>query len=169
MRKNKWQLWALIALLAMFIAACSKEEPDKTAVSPPPAPAAVESVRSLDPALLARGAQLFGEHCALCHGPRAQGHPDWQTPGDGSFAAAPPLDGTGNDWKRSRAQLAHTIMQGAQGKDGAEIMPAWKGRLSERDVDAVVAWLQSLWAPDVYDKWLKGQTPAAVPPPAAPP
>ena len=165
MKNNKRQLWALMVLL---VAACSKEEPDKTAVSPP-APAVVESVRSLDPALLARGAQLFGEHCALCHGPRGQGHPDWQTPGDGSFAAAPPLDGTGNDWKRSRAQLVHTIMQGAQGKDGAEIMPAWKGRLSERDVDALVTWLQSLWVPDVYDRWLKSQAPAAVSPAPAPP
>ena len=167
MKKNKRQRWALMALLPLFVTACSNKEPDKTAVSPPPASAVVESARSLDPALLARGAQLFGAHCALCHGPRAQGHPDWQTPGDGSFAAAPPLDGTGNDWKRSRAQLVHTIMQGAQGKDGTETMPAWKGRLSERDVDAVVAWLQSLWAQDVYDKWFKSQTSVAVPP--APP
>lgn len=167
MKKNKRQQWVLMALLSLLVTACNKKEPDNTAVSPPPAPAVVESARSLDPALLARGAQLFVAHCALCHGPRAQGHPDWQTPGDGSFAAAPPLDGTGNDWKRSRAQLVHTIMQGAQGKDGTETMPAWKGRVSERDVDAVVAWLQSLWAPDVYDKWLKSQTPAAVTP--APP
>ena len=152
-----------MALLTIFIAACNKEGPGKIVASSLPAPAVVEGVRSLDPALLARGAQLFGEHCALCHGPRAQGHPDWQTPSDGSFAAAPPLDGTGNDWKRSRAELAHTIMQGAQGKDGAEIMPAWKGRLSEHDVEALVAWLQSLWAPDVYDKWLKSQAATAPP------
>ena len=140
-----------------LLAACSKEDKPAPAVSAPPA------LRHFEPASLVRGATLYEQHCALCHGPQAQGHPDWQTPSDGHFAAAPPLDGTGNDWKRSRAALAATIVTGVKRKsDNEEVMPAWKGRLNDRDVEDVINWLQSLWPTDVYDSWTKTQpsTPA---------
>ncbi len=160
MSKHLWPVMVLAA--AVVVTACSKEDPHKTA-SPPVAspPEAASSGQHFDPARIARGAQLFGEHCSLCHGPRGQGHPDWQTPSDGSFAAAPPVDGTGNDWKRSRVELANTIRNGVKRKDGTEVMPRWQGRLNEQDVEDVVTWLQSLWAPEVYDRWLKHQATAS--------
>jgi mono/diheme cytochrome c family protein len=149
--RNTWLMLAL-ALLA----ACSKEE-DK-AVSPVPPVA----VRHFDPDSITRGARLFEENCAQCHGPQAQGHPDWQTPNDGSFAAAPPLNGTGNDWQRSRAELTATIRNGVRRKsDKVDVMPAWKGRLSERDIEDVINWMQSLWSPEVYEAWSKAQAAAA--------
>ncbi|MEK7758569.1 MAG: cytochrome c [Pseudomonadota bacterium] len=119
-------------------------------------------MRQFDPESVTRGARVFEQNCVLCHGPQAQGHPDWQTPSDGSFAAAPPLNGTGNDWKRSRAMLAATIQNGVRRKsDNVDVMPAWKGRLSERDVEDVLNWLQSLWPADVYDAWSKTQAATA--------
>ena len=119
-------------------------------------------MRQFDPESVTRGARVFEQNCVLCHGPQAQGHPDWQTPSDGSFAAAPPLNGTGNDWKRSRAKLAATIQNGVRRKsDNVDVMPAWKGRLSERDVEDVLNWLQSLWPADVYDAWSKTQAATA--------
>jgi mono/diheme cytochrome c family protein len=161
MLMNK-HLWPVMALAVLAVSACSKETPSKTASPPVESPAeAANSGRHFDPARIARGAQLFQEHCSLCHGPRGQGHPDWATPGDGSFAAAPPLDGTGNDWKRTRAELANTIKTGVQRPDGTEVMPRWQGRLNEQDVDDVVSWLQSLWTPQVYDQWLKNQATAS--------
>jgi mono/diheme cytochrome c family protein len=133
------------------LTACSKQEP-----APPAAPALV--IPHFEPSSLARGAALFGEHCSQCHGPQAQGHPDWQTPSDGQFAAAPPLNGTGNDWKRSRAELAATIRSGVRRKpDNTEIMPAWKGRFSDRDIEDVINYLQSLWPAEVYDAWNKAR------------
>jgi mono/diheme cytochrome c family protein len=145
-------------LMALWLAAACSREP------PPPAPGAapgVELLRRFDPGSVTRGAALFGEHCALCHGPQAQGHPDWQTPSDGQFAAAPPLNGTGNDWKRSRAELAAVIKNGVRRKsDNVEVMPAWKKRMNERDVDDLLNWLQSLWPPEVYDAWNKTQAAA---------
>lgn len=142
--------WVVLGLV--LLAACSKEDKPAPAVAPLPA------LRHFEPASLTRGASLFEKNCALCHGPQAQGHPDWQTPSDGHFAAAPPLDGTGNDWKRSRAALAATILNGVKRKtDKEEVMPAWKGRLSERDVEDVINWMQSLWPAQVYDSWTKTQ------------
>ena len=141
-----------------LLAACSKE--DKPAPPATPAPA----VRHFEPASLVRGAALFEQHCALCHGPQAQGHPDWLTPSNGSFAAAPPLDGTGNDWKRSRAELAATIQNGVKRKsDNEMVMPAWKGRLKDQDVEDVINWLQSLWPAEVYEAWTKAQANVAAP------
>ena len=155
-------LWPVMALAVLAVGACSKEAPPNTAS---PAVASQSEVanggRHFDPARIARGAQLFKEHCTQCHGPRGQGHPDWATPSDGSFAAAPPLDGTGNDWKRTRVELVNTIKNGVQRKDGTEVMPRWQGRLDNQDVDDVVSWLQSLWAPEVYDKWQKNQATAS--------
>jgi mono/diheme cytochrome c family protein len=152
--KNIWPFAAALLLLG----ACSKED-EKVA-----APASGIVVRQFDPASVARGARVFEEHCVVCHGPQAQGHPDWQTPSDGSFAAAPPLNGTGNDWKRSRAMLAATIQNGVRRKsDNMDVMPAWKGRFSERDVEDVLNWMQSLWPAEVYDAWNKTQATAATP------
>jgi mono/diheme cytochrome c family protein len=146
--------WLMLALA--LLAACSKEGEQTTSPAPPVV------VRHFDPDSITRGARLFEEHCAQCHGPQAQGHPDWQTPSDGSFAAAPPLNGTGNDWQRSRAELAATIKAGVRRKtDKVDVMPSWKGRLSERDIEDVLNWMQSLWSPEVYEAWTKTQAVAA--------
>ncbi len=152
--KNSWFLGLTVVLLV----ACSKEE--NQVVTPDPGIA----VRQFDSASIERGARLFETHCVICHGPQAQGHPDWQTPSDGVFAAAPPLNGTGNDWKRSRIELAATIRNGVRRKsDKADVMPAWKGRLSEKDIEDMLNWLQSLWPAEIYDAWSKTQAAAATP------
>jgi mono/diheme cytochrome c family protein len=133
----------MLLCLALMLAACSKEKP----------PAATDPLSVDDAATLSslnRGARLFQEHCAQCHGPEAQGHPDWETPG--VIAAAPPLNGSGNDWKRTRAQLITSIKNGAK-RDGLAVMPAWKDRLSDAEIDEIVTWFQALWPADVYAKW----------------
>lgn len=42
-------------------------------------------------------------------------------------------------------------------------MPAWKGRLSDRDIEDVIAWFQALWPLDVYDRWRKANAPPTSP------
>jgi len=139
-----------VGTAATALIACSREEPapgpgaPATATPVLPALAPVPSIEALN-----RGARLFQEHCAQCHGPEAQGHPDWQTPG---VVAAPPLNGTGNDWKRSRAQLVTVIANGSK-RNGEPVMPGWKGRLSDAEVNDVIAWFQALWPQEVYARW----------------
>jgi len=152
-----YKVWPFVAAL-LLLGACSKEEDKATT----PSPGIV--MRHFDPESVKRGAQVFEKNCVICHGPQAQGHPDWQTPSDGSFAAAPPLNGTGNDWKRSRTMLAATIRNGVRRKsDKVDVMPAWKGRLSEQDIEDMLNWMQSLWPAEVYDAWNKTQAAAATP------
>lgn len=142
----------LVLVLAILPVACGKKDAPPAATPTESAPSvAIETPVSL--AALSRGAGLYQEHCAQCHGPEAQGHPDWETPG---VVAAPPLNGTGNDWKRTRAQLVAAIRDGAK-RDGQPVMPAWKGRLSDGEIDDIIAWFQALWPPEVYSQWRRQQ------------
>jgi len=33
------------------------------------------------------------------------------------------------------------------------VMPAWKDRLSESEINDLIVWFQSLWPPEVYGQW----------------
>lgn len=134
-------------LLALF-AGCSRE-PEPVLPAPSPQPGVTAETVALD-----RGAKLFAEHCAQCHGPDAQGHPDWQTPNDGTFSAAPPLDGVGPAKGRTKQELLTMIKQGVR-KDGMDLMPGYGRRLSDQEIAAIMSWFQSLWPPEVYEGWLK--------------
>ena len=137
---------AAVLVVSLMLSACQKKE------TPTPAPTAAPAIEvPVSLAALSRGARLFEEQCAQCHGPEAQGHPDWQTPG---VVAAPPLNGTGNDWKRTRAQLVATVKNGAK-RDGELVMPGWGGRLSDAEINDIVDWFQALWPPEVYATWRK--------------
>ena len=142
----------LIGVAATTQMACSREEPAPKRAEPATAAPALPEIAPV-PSIeaLNRGARLFQEHCAQCHGPEAQGHPDWQTPG---VVAAPPLNGTGNDWKRTRAQLIAVIVNGSK-RNGELVMPGWKGRLTDAEIGDLITWFQALWPPEVYARWHK--------------
>lgn len=98
-----------------------------------------------------RGAAVYAANCATCHGNRAEGAKDWHRLGpDGKFPP-PPLDGSAHAWHHPHAQLKQIILDGTETRGGG--MPAWRGRLSDADVDAVIAWFQSLWPEDIYRAW----------------
>lgn len=147
-------------LVVLSLAACG-EGGGKPAASPVAAMPTASSPRvakpamarpSVDPATLARGAQFFQKHCAACHGARGEGAPNWQKPGaDGTYP--PPLDGSAHAWHHPMAALKQTIRDGTQRLGGS--MPPWRGKLTEADTEAVIAWFQSLWPDDVYAEWLR--------------
>lgn len=100
------------------------------------------------------GANVFREHCALCHGEQAQGLvSDWRkTLDDGSFPP-PPLDGTAHAWHHPLSVLKQVIDQG-----GAEFggkMPAFANVLSEDEKFAAIAYFQSHWSNEIYAQWLQ--------------
>lgn len=98
-----------------------------------------------------RGAAIYAANCATCHGARAEGAEDWHRLGpDGKFPP-PPLDGSAHAWHHPRAQLKQIILDGTETRGGG--MPAWRGKLSDADVDAVIAWFQSLWPPEIHRAW----------------
>ncbi|MDX1487857.1 MAG: cytochrome c [Acidiferrobacterales bacterium] len=156
---------------ALLLVACERqpEQPEPVTREPPTPPAGQLPTSAPPPAAsipapsdfsvqnLSRGAALYVEHCLQCHGPEGQGHPDWQTPTDGTFVAAPPVNGTGNDWKRSQQELMGIIRQGAK-RNGMPVMPGYADRLSDQDIVYILTWLQALWPPDVYERWLRANS-----------
>jgi mono/diheme cytochrome c family protein len=143
--------------LALLALACGKKE-EAPASGALQAPLGADRLLSVE--AVVRGARLYQEHCAQCHGPEAQGHPDWENP---KVIAAPPLNGTGNEWKRRKADLVAIIRRGA--KRGQETtMPGWDGRLTDQEIEDVIAWFQALWPMDVYDRWQKANAVAGATP-----
>ncbi|MGE0081586.1 MAG: cytochrome c [Thiohalomonadaceae bacterium] len=134
---------AFILLTLAFAAGCDRE----------PGGHPAEVARLKDPALIARGGALFGRHCASCHGARAEGTPDWRRRDAEGYFPPPPLDDTAHAWHHPLQDLRTMIRRGSLPGQGR--MPGWGGKLSEEDIDALIAWIQSLWSAEVYAAWLE--------------
>ncbi|MHB8256885.1 MAG: c-type cytochrome [Acidiferrobacterales bacterium] len=151
------KVWIVIAAAALFTVACKREAARPALRSTQSTPVSASS-SGFSAGQIALGERLFQADCAPCHGAQAQGHAGWRVPRSGLFtAAAPPLNGTGDAWKRSRQQFVDTIEHGARLPDGTVVMPAWKDRLSRTQIRYIVAWFQSLWPPQVYRNWARIQ------------
>ncbi|GLR66555.1 hypothetical protein GCM10010909_12350 [Acidocella aquatica] len=91
---------------------------------------------------LATGAKLFAANCASCH--RADGS------GGMKFGNAVSADlrapGLETTYKSSDKLLLRAILE-AKDEDGDRLdqpMPAWKGRLTTADAEAIIAYLHTL-------------------------
>lgn len=151
------RIGGVVAVAVLLVSGCGKKEPG--APSAKDAAPVSQVDRSFSTESLIRGVRLYQEYCAQCHGPEAQGHPDWQNP---QVVAAPPLDGSGNAWKRKKQDLIAVIKNGAS-RQGEPVMPAWKDRLSDQDIDDIMAWFQALWPSDIYTRWRKDNAAGATP------
>jgi mono/diheme cytochrome c family protein len=110
--------------------------------------------RHLDPVQVARGRTLYDKHCAECHGVEGKGPPgDWRVRDAQGKYPAPPLDDSAHAWHHPTAALLYTIHEGNPGGQGN--MPAWKDKLSEQEMQDVVAYIKSLWSDPVYRLWSK--------------
>ncbi|MDH5513298.1 MAG: cytochrome c, partial [Gammaproteobacteria bacterium] len=151
---------ALLLFAVMLLSACGERQPPSSAPAVPesragdvhtPMPVLVPAGRNRDSATMLRGAKLYQDNCAACHGTQAQGAPNWQKPGADGKYPAPPLNGTGHAWHHPLAVLNMTIKRGTLAMGGS--MPAWEGKLSDDDIAAVIVWIQSRWPEEIYQSW----------------
>ncbi|BAV34652.1 hypothetical protein SCL_2375 [Sulfuricaulis limicola] len=144
-------LHAITGLL--LLSACS-DSPKSAAVAPEPPPydARLVTPHGLDARLVARGGDIFKANCAVCHGANAEGAPNWQRKGPDGKLPPPPLDASGHAWHHPGTWLRDTIRQGSVARGGN--MPSWEGKLSDDDIAAVIAWIQSRWPEEIYRSWL---------------
>ena len=77
---------------------------------------------------VADGNALYMAKCALCHGKDGRGLPNWRAKGQPDFTDA--------NWQKSRNDAA-LINATTNGK--GKFMPAFKGKLSDDELTAVVA------------------------------
>lgn len=146
MKKTEWLIFftVLVALNACYSVNVLAGS------STPPA-----TQQQLDPKQVALGNKVFQNNCSVCHGNEAQGAENWTRPGPDGKYPPPPLNGSGHMWHHSREVLLGTILGGSPGGQGN--MPAWKGRLSRQEIEAVITWLQSKWPQPIYEAWREMQ------------
>ncbi len=109
---------------------------------------------STDPRIVEAGGKLYRRNCAVCHGWRGEGTvANWNQPGPDGKMPPPPLNGTAHTWHHPRSGLMLVIRQGTVRIGGN--MPAWKDRLNDAQISAIIDHLISLWPEDVYQAWLK--------------
>jgi len=108
--------------------------------------------RQYDKMALAQGERVFQANCTVCHGYRGEAKPGWQNPGPDGKLQPPPLDDSGRTWRLTSSQMKQFIHQGSPAERSH--MPAWRGKLTEQEIDNVATWITSLWSDAVYLEWL---------------
>jgi mono/diheme cytochrome c family protein len=111
--------------------------------------------RQYDSEQLTLGEKIYQTNCASCHGGQAQGDANWRKKDADGHYPAPPLNGSGHAWHHSTAVLSDVIINGSAPGKGK--MPAWKDKLSEDEIYAVIDWFQSSWPQPLYEAWFEIQ------------
>ena len=86
--------------------------------------------------------------CSSCHGRRLQGQALWQVMDQYAGRRAPPQDATGHTWQHADEALFHMTKFGrfpASPPHRPSYMPAFAGRLTDREILAVLAFIKSGW------------------------
>lgn len=126
---------AVPVVLAGLLYACTPE--------PPASP----------PEVIAQGQKIYAQHCAVCHGAKLEGQPDWRKRLPSGRMPAPPHDDSGHTWHHSDEVLFGITKRGLvppYAPPGYESdMPAFAGVLSDAEIRAVLAFIASSWSPEV--------------------
>lgn len=110
---------------------------------------------------LDKGARLFQQHCASCHGANAEGTHEWRKTDSLGNYPPPPLNGTAHAWHHDISVFKRTIREGGARLGGT--MPPFKNKLSESDMEAVIAFFQSKWSEEIYQLWEERNLDAGIP------
>lgn len=119
------------------------------ACSDPPSPA----VAPASDARLAQGATLYAAQCASCHGANLEGQPDWRERKPDGRLPAPPHDASGHTWHHPMEMLVQMTRDGMVpplAPEGYQSdMPAFGHILSDDEIRAVLAYIESQWPDEV--------------------
>ncbi len=155
----------IVVFSLLGVAACSPEADTAQQDARPPAadtpagaqPDSASQDRGLEFGRVVTGGRLFRENCAACHGKQAEGDPNWQRRNAQGKFPPPPLNGTAHTWHHSREVLKGVIRNGTLAQGGG--MPAWKEKLSDEEIDAIIDWIISRWPDEIYRTWREANPP----------
>lgn len=96
---------------------------------------------------LERGAELYAAHCQTCHGGAT---------GGSMMDMPPPHNANGHTWHHPDCQLVEVVLSGSgeMGEmmrrmmgvpESAPRMPAFRDKLSDEDVEAILAYIKTWW------------------------
>lgn len=110
-------------------------------------------LRDKDPAIVARGANVYEANCASCHGADLEGQANWRSPGEDGRLPAPPHDETGHTWHHDGDTLFQLTKYGVgaliNDPDYASNMPSYDGVLSDEEIIAVLSYIKSTWPEEI--------------------
>ena len=102
-----------------------------------------------DIAKVARGAKLYVQHCAACHGAKLEGQPEWRRRLPNGRMPAPPHDESGHTWHHPDSLLFGITKRGLVAPyapaDYQSDMPAFGGKLTDDEIWAVLSFIKSHW------------------------
>ena len=101
------------------------------------------------------GRQIYARECAACHGDKLQGQPNWRRRRPDGRLPAPPHDETGHTWHHSDDVLFVLTKRGPQAfaRPGYQSdMPAYGGKLTDREIWSVLAFIKSRWPRHVRER-----------------
>ena len=111
-----------------------------------------QSADSTNDAQVQRGQKVYDRFCALCHGAKLEGQPNWRKRKADGKLPAPPHDENGHTWHHPDQVLFEIIKFGLvpphAPPDYLTDMPAWQNTLTDSDIWAVLAYIKSRWPPD---------------------
>ena len=105
-------------------------------------------INPADNKLVALGERVYAKECASCHGRNLEGQPNWRVRRPDGKLPAPPHDATGHTWHHPDFQLFAMVKEGTAALAGPGYltdMPAFKNRLSDREIAASLAYIKSRW------------------------
>jgi mono/diheme cytochrome c family protein len=102
-----------------------------------------------DASKLALGAKVYAENCAVCHGERLEGQPNWRERLPNGRMPAPPHDEEGHTWHHTDEVLFGITKYGLAPPYAppgyASDMPAFGPKLSDEEIWAVLSFIASHW------------------------
>jgi len=96
-----------------------------------------------------KGQEVYEQNCEECHGVKAIG----EDPGkpNGSLDTAPALNGTAHTWHHPPVFLFQKIKNRIVNKSSP--MPPFSDILSDDEINAVLAYIKSLWPEDIRKQY----------------
>jgi mono/diheme cytochrome c family protein len=108
-----------------------------------------------DATQVAQGRQVYGRECASCHGDNLQGQPNWRQRQPNGRLPAPPHDETGHTWHHPDELLFALTKDGPAALTGSSYqsdMPAYAGKLGDKEIWAVLAFIKSRWPKAIRER-----------------
>ncbi len=97
---------------------------------------------------IAKGAEIYQDACASCHGDQLQGERNWRERDADGYLPAPPHDETGHTWHHPDQQLIQIVALGTEaivGNGYQSKMIGFADSLAPQDIIDVLAFIKSTW------------------------
>ncbi len=103
--------------------------------------------------MIERGKIAYEKNCVSCHMINLAGAQNWKGLDEDGHRKAPPLNGTGHTWHHDDKTLHSIIKYGLAKlvKNYEGKMIGFEDKLSDKEIDSILAYLKSFWPTDKYE------------------